>query len=742
MLLLSRKFVRSSFVRVAACLVAFAGTAGLFLRTTHAGTTAESVSRDYNAKVEKTYNYRYGKDKPFLPSMATTEDGQFIQPGAFPTAAYCGHCHQETYHQWRQSLHSNSFREPFYMKNVLLLDEQQGVSASRHCEGCHNPVSLLSGNITEKPTTAKRTFDNDGVTCSVCHSIAKLQPTYGLGAYVMGTPSAIVDENGKPIPGEVPYQEILDHTDRHVAAVMKDFYKSPEFCSTCHKANLPDTLNNYKWLRAIGLYDEWQASSYSHRSPLPFYTKDYSTCQSCHMPRETITRSDYGAKEKTIASHRWVAGNTAVPFYYGYEEQLQKTISFLRAQKLNVDLFAIRINNAPQYVAPLGSVNYELKPEDTVETVVVIQNKWIGHTLIPEQRDMYEAWTQFEVKDASGKIIAESGELEPDGQLDPGAHSFITRMLDAKGNLLVKHEVWQRHTIATDTTIRPGRSTIVRYRFKIPADAKTPLTMTAKVNYRHFNETYTKFTLGAKHARYPVVEMASRTRTVNIGSNDAGAPDKVDNPDWMRWNNFGIGLLDELQYGPAVDAFAHVAKLRPDYPDAYTSLGLAYYQWEKYPQADEYLKKALAMAPENARALYYQALVDRNEGNLADAIKNLAVVVDKYPQSPDAHRELGFSYYQLHKYDLAETQYLALQQIDPDDLGAHYNLAIIYRRLKMKDKAAMEAAKFADEKDDPMANTASLEFLRSHPELSGESVPWHLHDTDLVKQPLGKGSSQ
>jgi hypothetical protein len=54
-------------------------------------------------------------------------------------------------------------------------------------------------------------------------------------------------------------------------------------------------------------------------------------------------------------------------------------------------------------------------------------------------------------------------------------------------------------------------------------------------------------------------------------------------------------------------------------------------------------------------------------------------------------------------------------------------LAILYRRLGQRDKAAKEAATFADQKDDPGATTYALEFLRKHPELANESVTWHTH---------------
>ncbi|MBT9332881.1 tetratricopeptide repeat protein [Paracidobacterium acidisoli] len=713
-------------------LLAIAG-AGLCLRSVYAGSGPDLDRKDYTAHVLQNYDLPFGKEQMFLPSNAQTSTGEFIPASAFPTAQYCGHCHKETYHEWRESLHANSFREPFYKKNVELLNTTQGIAFSRHCEGCHDPVALLSGALTSKPFIKDRHFDNDGVTCSVCHSIQKLEPSYGVASYVMGVPAVIVDANGKPIPGEVPYSEILAHTDRHVAAVMKDFYRTPEYCGACHKANLPGTLNNYKWLRAIGLYDEWQASSFSHRSPLPFYSKPFTKCQDCHMPEEKATLSDYAVKDGKIASHRWVAGNTAVPYYFKYKDQVQRTEEFLQKDRLNVDLFAIRRTAGGPWIAPLGATAFDLKPNDNVETAVVIQNKGIGHTLIPEQRDIFEAWVEFTVKDARGRVIAESGAVQPDGTLDPEAHSFVTRMLDDKGRLLIKHEVWLRHTNASDTTIASGRSSVVRYQFHIPAGATGPLTVTAKVNYRHFNEPFTDFILGKKHPAYPVTEMASRTRTFVIGHNPAEAHAEQDNPDWMRWNNFGIGLLDAQQYAEAVDAFTHVAEMRPDYADARTNLGLAYYQWEKYEPADREIAKALEMSPGNPRALYYQALVYRNEGKLSAAITDLEKVADEFPQSPDAHRELGFSYYQLHKYELAEKQYQILQGIDPDALPAHYILAIVYRRLGKKDLAAQEAARFADEKDDPMASTNTLEYLEKNPEFSEESVPWHLHSTQTAE---------
>ena len=84
----------------------------------------------------------------------------------------------------------------------------------------------------------------------------------------------------------------------------------------------------------------------------------------------------------------------------------------------------------------------------------------------------------------------------------------------------------------------------------------------------------------------------------SIGDNQPGPPLATDNEDWMRWNNLGIGFLDQLQYADAIDAFEQVAQLRPDYKDAYINLGLTYIEWEKYDEARRPLEKALALRPE------------------------------------------------------------------------------------------------------------------------------------------------
>jgi tetratricopeptide (TPR) repeat protein len=724
----------------------------------------------FHDSVSTRYNYAFGKDSPFLPSNAMTANGQFINPRSVLTAEYCGHCHQESYHQWRQSVHSNSFRQPWYLKNVNMLIDEKGVQFSRHCEGCHNPIALFSGDLSQgMPKT--RPFEQEGITCSVCHAIQSTDTT-GTGSYVMGTPAVLVDDKGATITRPVSDSEILAHLDRHKQAVMRPLLKTAEFCAACHKATITRSLDDYKFLRAFTVYDEWQGASFTKQSPLPFYRKDtVSTCQTCHMPRQPLSAKtqDAGAKEGTLVSHRWLGGNSLNAAYYKFNEQSEKLIDFLKngidgKGVLNVDIFAIekepptaappsddntaQANNS--LVAPLGTVPFSVSPNDTLIADVVIQNKGIGHSYIPEQRDFYESWVDFTVKDSSGKVLTESGFIQPNGDLDPSAHSFTNRLVNTKGELNALHEIWHNRVLAYNNTIQSGRSQLVRYRFRIPKAVSGSVTITATVNYRRFDQHFIDYAItqtGLKEPKpypQPIVAVASDSRTLQIGENAPDPPEAQQhsaatqpNPQWMRWNNYGIALLDASQYEAAVQAFQYVADLRPDYADAYTNMAVVEISWERYNDAKPHLAKALSLLPGDPRALYYRALVERNAGQVQEAITDLQAMLAKYPLAKDGLRELGFSYFQQHDYAKSREEYEKLQAIDPDDLAAHYQLAILYRRLGEKQKAAIESAKFADQKDDPTASTYALEFLRKHPEVASESVVWHTHDLtgDPIKHP-------
>src|ERR1700723_981611 len=98
-----------------------AGSLSIPFLKSHAQSDVSRERKEYADTIRESYNFRFGKDHPSMPGSAAVEGNDFIQPGAFPNATYCAHCHAQAYSDWRQALHSNSFRTPFYRTSVNLL---------------------------------------------------------------------------------------------------------------------------------------------------------------------------------------------------------------------------------------------------------------------------------------------------------------------------------------------------------------------------------------------------------------------------------------------------------------------------------------------------------------------------------------------------------------------------------------------------------------------------------------------
>jgi Tfp pilus assembly protein PilF len=217
--------------------------------------------------------------------------------------------------------------------------------------------------------------------------------------------------------------------------------------------------------------------------------------------------------------------------------------------------------------------------------------------------------------------------------------------------------------------------------------------VTAKVNYRHLRQSYLNNIFGkGDHPAYPLVEIASRTRMLKIGENKPEPARPTDNQDWMRWNNLGIALLDQFQYMESVQAFTKWSSCAPTTPTATpTSASLRLCGRSTTRRAGPF-NKALALDPNSARA--HSTTMACCNGAPAIPRKEIAdfrKVVEMFPQSRDARRELGITYYQQNDEHNALEQFEALQKIDPDDLVAHYNLSILYRRMGKKEEAAETA---------------------------------------------------
>jgi tetratricopeptide (TPR) repeat protein len=504
---------------------------------------------------------------------------------------------------------------------------------------------------------------------------------------------------------------------------------------------VPRELNDYKFLRAFAVADEYQMSSFSKEVPHPYYVRDKETCNSCHMKREPAPLFDVSAKEGKLATHRWAAANTAIPFFYKYSEQLDAVTKFLENDALGIDIFSIRRKSAgvsaEEFVAPLNRSSFTIASSDRITAEVVVTNKNIGHSFPPELRDFYEAFVEFVVTDEAGKALYRSGFIKPNGHLDESAHNYKTYLVKTDGSYNDKHHIWRTHAIAQNNQIQSGRSDLVRYQFRVPADAHGPLHLRARLQYRRFTRVFNDYALG-KSLDYPIVTMATAEYVMRIGDNapvPAAEIPKTAMPDWRRWNNYGIALIDQKQYPVAIDAFIRAAALDEKYrATAQVNQAIGLIELDQYGRAAQLLDAVVKANPENMRALFQQARVFIRRGQLDEAEVNIRHVLSAFPRDRMSLQQLGELCKIKHDYPGARECYDKILAIDPEDLGSHYNLMLIFRKLGMKDDAKRESKIFADLKDDPGALPLANMFLRKHPEMSNESVFWHIHDLSPAGQ--------
>jgi tetratricopeptide (TPR) repeat protein len=697
---------------------------------------------EYNRWVSESYDYRFGKDKLFSPSNATTFNGQFINGEDFIAASRCAKCHTDTHPQWRESAHANSFREPFYQKNVKDLTKQKNIAFTRHCESCHNPAALFSGALTDKPQFKNRPFDDEGVSCIACHSIESTNGR-GIGGYVMGQPAMLQSADGTKIL-EATDQEILNNVPDHKRAMMRPLLKQPEFCGACHKSQVPQELNDYKFIRAFAVSDELQQSSFSKESPHPFYVRNKETCNTCHMADVPAKYFDVSGKDGTVASHRWAAANTAIPTFYNYTEQLEAVQKSLQDDKMGVDIFALHVQSErkskEKLIAPINRKDFKIKEGDTLTADVVVTNKNIGHSFPPELRDFYEAYIEFTVSDVNDKVLYKSGFIKPKGDLDEKAHAYKTYLVKEDGSFNDLHLIWKTKVIAQNLAIPSGRSDLARYKFTVPANIGGQIKLSAKLQYRRFTRVFSDYSLG-KSKDLPVVLMAKSERVLTVGDENKSQPiDPKAMPDWRRWNNYGIALLDQRQFPQAADAFDEVIDYDvKDYKAfAFTNKALALMELGGWKEAEKLINKALSLDAQNMRAIFQSGRIERVLSRLDEAEANFKKVLEKYPRDRMTLQQLG----ELAKIksdtvpkeqrnaqlEIAENYYKQILAIDPEDMGSHYNMMIIYQKLGKRDEAKKESLIFKDLKDDPQVTALAGNFLQTNLNIGNESLPFHTHD--------------
>ncbi|WP_087017246.1 multiheme c-type cytochrome [Thaumasiovibrio subtropicus] len=466
------------------------------------------------------YSYQYSEN-PFFPAATTTPGQQLLPHNAIGDSENCATCHQDIAMQWRSSAHRLAAQDPSYVTNITLLHSRKGIEATRYCEGCHAPIALLTGSLTPGGNhggIANTPANNEGVTCLACHNIERVNDVKGNGSYHV-TP-------------HIPYffdasitslNHLLIRTQpqQHKANFARSPLGEPALCATCHAQFMDEEMNQWGWVKMQDEYSGWLASPYSGTHNAPFNAQQ-TRCQDCHMP--LVKAQDPSANDQgLVRSHRFLGANTMLPLLYEDEEQLAETIAFLQQDKMRIHIEPPHRQDA---VTSQQTLSHDVRAQhdlphyaylnETISIDVIVSNIGVGHQFPGGTADINQAWIAITATDMVGHPLLTSGQLDEQGVVDPESYFYHSKPINRHGELVWQHDLFNMTGHTEKNVIPSGKSDTATFELTIPSTTIGPVTITATLRYRKFNQRYAKWSLGAHYQPLPIVDMATTSLVLPI----------------------------------------------------------------------------------------------------------------------------------------------------------------------------------------------------------------------------------
>ncbi|MBI5086760.1 MAG: hypothetical protein HZB13_19460 [Acidobacteria bacterium] len=513
-----------------------------------AALTAGYSGVKYRNEFPRDYNYLYGKDRPFAPSLARTSTNGAFDARSLAGSATCGSsgCHKQIYDEWQPSAHRYAAMDPVFQGIQSVMAKQNGPESTRYCGGCHDPISLFSGtkNIFVENLTGLQGY-NEGISCTACHSIQKTD-IRGNANYTISQPAEYLWQWGDAgTPGAFARNFLIRTYPAEHNRLSKRVFKKPEYCAACHKQFIDQEVNRVGRVQLQNQYDNWAASHWNKKGD----SRATVECRECHMPLVDSTdpaagdETDYNrnAKDGKHRSHRFLAANNFVPGLLnldGSKQHLELTGKWLRGEIQIPEIrnkwaegpvVKLRID-APQSVAPGQKLPVR---------VILVSNK-VGHDYPTGPLDMIQSWVELRVVDDTGRTIFVSGRRDERNFLEPGTFLFKAEPVDQYGNLIDRHNLWEMVGVRYRRSLFPGYSDTVEYNvvcpsggppssneqpgkrvreFSVPAPAKGNLRISATLHYRKIDQFLLNYVMGEeKKLTAPIVDIASATTEVAVSA--------------------------------------------------------------------------------------------------------------------------------------------------------------------------------------------------------------------------------
>ena len=329
--------------------------------------------------------------------------------------------------EWRASVMANSARDPYWQGSVrreTIDHPESSASIQDECSTCHMPVAHFLEESKGRKTEVfarlplRESKDGhgeaaDGVSCSVCHQIEPegLGTPQSFSGQMKFAAKAGTEDRPEfgPFIVDAGHQRVMYTSTRGFVPTVAGHIRDSALCGSCHTLY---TTARGPGGKDIGVfpeqmpYLEWLHSDY----PAKY------TCQGCHMPEVTEpvkVTAVFGPEREGMHRHVFVGGNVLL------EQILNDHRDELDVQALPQELTAATERTRAFLQNSTASMSIDsLEAEAGAVRFAVHVENLTGHKL-PTAYPSRRAWLHVTVRDQHGRIVFESGHLNPDGSI-PG----------------------------------------------------------------------------------------------------------------------------------------------------------------------------------------------------------------------------------------------------------------------------------------------------------------------------------
>lgn len=385
----------------------------------------------------------------------------------YPSAATCRTCHPDHYREWSASPHAYAQLSPVFNAMHATVVKLTSGSNGDFCIRCHTQVGMNLGESVFMSNMDRHPTSREGISCVVCH---RMNTAYGKvsGRFALEE-GDLLDPVFGPKGGEelkrvladpTKFRVVTNRTDQgrriHTEAIKFNQISESSFCGSCHDVTL---MNGFRLEEAF--------SSFKHTPA----ARRGETCHDCHMGLEPGKKSgyatapaaiiggvptaprkrtnhvfagpDYSIIHPGIFPHNDTAAQLAtirewLTFDHksgwgadAFEKKVAKDFKFPPRWKSADDRYDAReILNAQfkllgevheQRLAvlragyQLGDLNIKKAERGGLTFDIQFRNATDGHN-VPTGFDAERpVWLHVAVRDKSGKVVFESGDLDPNG---------------------------------------------------------------------------------------------------------------------------------------------------------------------------------------------------------------------------------------------------------------------------------------------------------------------------------------